>query len=276
MRLTGLVLIILWFSAVSCKKKETDYSARTSYYRNVNAGKTGDSIVTMLTYNIQLGFNGGQDPWDKDQEGGTPEHIDKLVQLIEQTGADIIALQEVPLDRSNIIVKKFLDTLAAHLDMNYAFAAHGYNDAYYADNPVKGQWGVAVLSKYFITEMDSREVSYIDVWTRRSTVRARLKLKENKEIDVYSLHHKPMQDYSDISKTAAFVHESTLPSIVAGDFNTAKYEPELILQMQCSLPDSLSGIDLIFCSSDFTPLTGYTDRNDRLSDHPPIWVKLKY
>jgi endonuclease/exonuclease/phosphatase family metal-dependent hydrolase len=273
-----VTICFIWLVVSASCKKDADlmqYEQRTTYYRNIDTSKVYDTSLTMATYNIQCGFVAGMDPWNTDDAGGTYAHVDSLAQYIRSTGADIVALQEVPLDRSNIVVKKLLDTLASRLHMNYAFGAHGYNDAYYSGYPIIGQWGVAILSKYPIREIESREVSYLDVWTRRSTLRARIALKKDVLVDVYSLHHKPMEDESDLKKTAAFVHGSQLPRIVAGDFNTGPQEPTAQLQLSMSQPDSLSGIDMIFSSPEFRMVRAGSG-GGRLSDHECIWVTLKY
>jgi endonuclease/exonuclease/phosphatase family metal-dependent hydrolase len=271
-RLLFSLVPLLFFS---CKKDQVDYEVRNSYFRNINTTAVYDTTLTVMTWNIQCGFPAHLDPWTRYDTGGTSEHIDSLANLIRMSGADIVALQEVPLDRSNIVVKRLLDSLAHRLGMNYAFAAHGYNDAYESGYPVRGQWGVAIMSRYPIEDIDSREVSYIDVWTRRSTLRVKLRLSESKMINVYSLHHKPMQDYSDLQKTADFVHESSLPVIVCGDFNTGPHEPEAKLGLTQTLPDSLLGIDQIFHSAEFIHLNAHGVYS-RLSDHTPIWEQLKY
>ena len=271
-----LVLPALILSLFSCKKDEVDYELRSSYFQNINTSAVYDTALTVMTWNIQCGFRASLDPWNKYDIGGTSSHIDSLARLIEASGADVVALQEVPFDRTNIVVKRLLDSLAHRLGMNYAFAAHGYNDAYESGYPVWGQWGVAILSRYPIEEIDSREVSYLDVWTRRSTLRAKLRLNATKQVNVYSLHHKPMQDYSDLKKTAGFVHESTFPVIVCGDFNTGPQEPSTYLGLISSLPDSLTGIDLIFHSPEFSFINAQAGFGSRLSDHAAIWERLKY
>jgi endonuclease/exonuclease/phosphatase family metal-dependent hydrolase len=84
-----------------------------------------------------------------------------------------------------------------------------------------------------------------------------------------------MEDESDLKKTAAFVRESQLPRIVAGDFNTGPQEPTAQLKMSMSQPDSLSGIDMIFSSPEFKLVTAGFG-GGRLSDHEALWVRLKY
>ena len=271
-------LALLYLGMWSCKKDVdlAQYEQRTEYFRNINSGKEYDTSLVMATYNIQCGFPLGPSPWDMEATGGTPEHLEKLARFIDSTGADIVALQEVPMDRSNIVVKKLLDTLAYKLHMNYAFAAHGYNDAYGSSQPTASQWGVAILSKFPITETESREVSYLDIWTRRSTLRARIKLKEGQLIDVYSLHHKPMQDRSDLEKTAAFVRASNLPRLVAGDFNDVTSFVQPVLQLIQTMPDSLNGIDLIFNTKEFSTLSTHYSNGGRLSDHDCYWARLRF
>jgi len=270
-------LVLLFLTVYcSCKKDQIDYSQRINLLQNNFSPKIAGTSVTVMTYNLQCGFPIGHDPWNINDTGGSIEHIDSLAQFINSTGADIIALQEVPLGRSNNKVKAFLDSLAKCLGMNYAYTSHGYNDAYNPDFPLTGQWGVAILTRYGIESMDSREVSYESIWTRRSTIRARLRLDASREIDVFSLHHEPRQDASDLMKSAEFVHESTLPSIVCGDFNTGVSYPTQYLQMQESLPDSIRGIDMIFHGPSFQVLEAHTAYQVDLSDHPPYWAKLSF
>lgn len=273
MRYTVLGLLLL---LAACRKDEAQYEQRFSYFRNIHVQQGDDTVLRVMTYNIQLGFPAGSDPWNKGHTGGTPAHIDTLATFLKATGVDIIALQEVPLNRSNIVVKELLDSLAHKLQMNYAFGAHGYNDAYGSGYPVVGQWGCAILSNYPIESIDNREVSYLDVWTRRSTLKAHIRLNATKVVDVYSLHHKPMQDYTDLRKTADFVHESSGPAIVCGDFNTGPDMPTQYLQMLPSIDPRHMAIDMIFHTSEFQALGRTEYPTLHLSDHTPILVRFKY
>ena len=271
-----LLFLIVAVLAVSCKKDEVDYELRNSYFRNISTSQRADSTLTVMSYNIQCGFRPAFSPWDKGHIGGTAAYLDSMAAFIVASGADVIALQEVPLDRTNIVIKRLLDSLAHRLGMNYAFASHGYNDAYESGYPVRGQWGVAIMSRYPIEEIDSREVSYVDIWTRRSTLRARLRLDDSHRVDVYSLHHSPMTDYSDMRKTADFVHESSYPAIVCGDFNSGPETPAAYLGLAASLPDSLMSVDMIFHSKEFSARDAHFDPFAGLSDHYPVWVELRY
>ena len=160
MKSTVFALVFL-FLIFSCSKNEPyDYeNHRTAYFKNTHQNIFEDSVLTVVTYNIHLGFNAFSDPWDKDQIGADSEQIENLARVLKQIDADIIALQEVPRNRYNAVVKDFVEELARVMQMNYAFGAHGYNDPYHI-YPVHGEWGNAILTKYEIKEIENVEVEY--------------------------------------------------------------------------------------------------------------------
>ena len=49
-----------------------------------------------MTYNIQCGFLPWLDPWEEYDTGGTEPYLDSMTHFLITTGADVIALQEVP------------------------------------------------------------------------------------------------------------------------------------------------------------------------------------
>lgn len=269
-----IMLLIVLFA--SCKKDEVRYRERDSYYENLADDQQYPDSLHVMTYNIQLGFVGGRDPWDRANTGATPDYLNLMTSFLRTTGADVIALQEVPLDRSNTAIKRILDSLGHRLHMNYAFASRGYNEASGADRPLSGQWGNAVLSRYPIVEMENREIAYENVWARRSTLRVRIRLTENKEIDVYSIHHSTGSPHSDLQKTADFVHESDLPKIVCGDFNSPPDSPMALLRLLPAWDIREMGIDQIYHSPEFSPLAVEQYPGAHLSDHPPISVRLRW
>ena len=125
------------------------------------------------------------------------------------------ALQEVPLNRSNAVLKHFLDTLAVAMDMNYAFGSHGYNDP---DGvwPVQGEWGNAILTKFRIKGIQNVQVEYISKWEKRSLLDAEIELNPGRSLHVVSLHYLPS---GGVPNTVAHLQTVAGPVIVMGDFN---------------------------------------------------------
>lgn len=270
----SLWLVLLLFAC--CKKEKVRYAERKSYFHNLDSTTVYTDTLSVMTYNIQNGFENGVDPWDLQNTGATSVYLDRMTAFLSGTGADIIALQEVPLDRSNTLIKNILDSLGSRLRMNYAFGGHGFNDAYGASTPIKSQWGVAILSKYPIVEMESREVSYENVWERRSTLRARIRLVASLFIEVYCLHHKPMPDQSDLKRSVYFIGESNLPKIVCGDFNVSPSVTLAHLPLQPAWDTQQMDIDQIFHSAQFSHFSLQQYPGNRLSDHTPVLVGLQY
>ena len=269
-----IMLLILFLA--SCKKDEVRYRERDSYYQNLVKDQAYPDSLRVMTYNIQLGFAGDRDPWDRANTGATPDYLNLMTSFLRSTGADVIALQEVPLDRSNTAIKRILDSLGHRLRMNYAFGSRGYNEVGGAGKSISGQWGNAILSRYPIVEIENREIAYTDVWSRRSSLRVRIMLDAGKLIDVYSIHHSTSTPYDDLQKTADFVHESSLPKIVCGDFNSTPDSPMVLLRLLPAWDIREMGIDQIYNSPEFAPLAAEHYPGVHLSDHPPISVRLRF
>lgn len=224
-KIAKLFICAIVLLAAGCKKtKAPDYNHRTSYFNNIADHADTDSIIKCVTYNIHLGFgeNDG-DPWDKNSKGVTEAYLDSLRQLIIAADPDIVCLQEVPRNRYNAEIKDFIERLAGLLNMNYAFGAHGYNDPTGIE-PVNGEWGNAILSKYRITGIENHENEFNDVWERRSVLSARMQIRGYTVI-VYSLHFLPSP--SAIPNVLPFFQkESHHHQVIMGDFNMVKV-PEL-------------------------------------------------
>jgi endonuclease/exonuclease/phosphatase family metal-dependent hydrolase len=204
--------------SLSCNKNdvEIDYKNRTSYYKNISTINYTDSVIKCVTFNMQLGFPETADPWDKTATGSTVQHTKNIKAYLDLIKPDIICLQEVPRNRYNNVVKNFIETLAAEMNMNYAFGAHGYNDP---DEiiPVKGEWGNAILSKYPITAIDNFENEYKSIWQRRSILTADVTIN-NKTYRIHSLHFLPSPQ-AETNAVNYFVSKANYPQLILGDFN---------------------------------------------------------
>jgi len=218
LQISMLALALVFFCA--CKKNNAaiDYSQRTAYYKNIHSINYTDSVIKCVTFNIQLGFSDA-DPWNSAHIGGTPGHIQKMKEYIDVVKPDIICLQEVPRNRYNTEVKNFIETLATTLNMNYAFGSNGYNDPYGIE-PVKGEWGNAILSKYPITAISNVENEYESIWERRSILTADMVIN-GKTIRVHSLHFLPTAN-AENNALLYFKRTSGLPQLIMGDFNLSR------------------------------------------------------
>jgi endonuclease/exonuclease/phosphatase family metal-dependent hydrolase len=274
-----LLFLLLAILLLSCEDEQPDYTQRTSYFKNIVESSAADSSLTVVSLNIQLGFTAKHDPWNKDIFGGTQAHIDSLANNLISINPDIICLQEVPRNRYNTVIKNFIETLAAKLNMNYAFGAHGYNDPT-GIVPVHGEWGNAILTKFKILNIENREIEYNSVWERRSILSASI-LAGNDTLEVYSLHFIPTNQA--VPNTLTFFNQKKDKNqIIMGDFNmnfvtdleSAGYTDIFNLDSTSTL---LYSIDKIFISDKYFSFgaRGIISENPGISDHPAVYCYLK-
>ncbi|GGC83606.1 metal-dependent hydrolase [Thalassobacillus devorans] len=118
---------------------------------------TGDQVdVRVMSYNIHAGA-GSDGVYD----------TERIAQVIEESGAEIIALQEVDVHwgaRSHY--DDILADLAERLDMQSFFAPIYDMDPYVEGDP-RRQFGVAILSKYPIVKATNHDITRLS--TQNST-----------------------------------------------------------------------------------------------------------
>ena len=279
--------IILYFVLtsllfVSCKKEAVDHDdVQTSYYKNLSYKLFNDSVINCVTYNIQLGFNGYSDPFDKSQIGATEIQLQNIVNILKQINPDIISLQEVPRNRYNSEIKNFVEALAGKLDMNYAYGANGLNDPF-GIYPVQGEYGNAILTKYQIKSIYIKEIEYIDQWQKRSILDVELMMNDSIYLHALSLHYIPFMEEilkEGIPNTVKYLQDKDYPMILMGDFNHAGEIKELT---EIGLADSdsnnmMHSIDKILYSAVYfkSKETGTIDDNNYTSDHLATYSILK-
>lgn len=268
-----LLLMVL----LSCKKDGIDYeNSRTAWFKNIREAEYADSSLVCVTFNIQLGFPEGRNPWDNGQTGADAAQVASIVEFLQRVHPDLIALQEVPLNRSNAVLKHFLDTLAVAMNLNYAFGSHGYNDPE-GVWPVEGEWGTAVLSRFPIKGIQNVQVEYISKWEKRSLLDAEIELNPGRSVNVISLHYLPS---GGVPNTVAHLKTITGPVIVMGDFNITGDIPELTalgFRDADTLTTSFQ-IDRIFYRAEWFRCTKYgtiADSVPRVSDHPANYCILR-
>ncbi|WP_085506719.1 endonuclease/exonuclease/phosphatase family protein [Thalassobacillus devorans] len=116
---------------------------------SANDGSTSEKVdVRVMSYNIHAGI-GSDGVYDNE----------RIAQVIEDSGAEIIALQEVDVHwgaRSNN--DDILADLAERLDMQSFFAPIYDMDPYVEGDP-RRQFGVAILSKYPIVKAINHDIT---------------------------------------------------------------------------------------------------------------------
>ncbi|MHC1775810.1 MAG: endonuclease/exonuclease/phosphatase family protein [Lentimicrobium sp.] len=269
----------------SCTGDLPDYAHhRTSYFKNLHEQSFSDSSFICATFNIQLGFPNTKDPWNSAVTGADSLQVERIAAMVEQVGADIVALQEVPRNRYNAVIKDFIEKLAARLGMNYAFGAHGYNDPT-GIYPVYGEWGNAILSKYTITGIENIEVSYVEQWQKRSILCARLKVNDSFSLNAISLHYdNSLGEMNEaIANTRVYLRQLKEPVLLMGDSNYqwevekfyTEFEGEGLTDADST---SLTGIDrILFTKLSFhcQEVNSWYDTVYYISDHPLNWCRLK-
>ena len=261
---------------LGCKK--FDYETRTSYYANPVAGQQPDSLLTCVTYNIQLGFRDGQDPWNPNERGGAAAHLDSLARVLKCVHPDIICLQEVPRNRSNVDTKDFVEQLAARLQMNYAFGAHGYNEVT-GLKEARGEWGNAILTRFTIAAIENREVEYVDTWRRRSVLMAQLQAG-SKQLHVYSVHFQPGAVALPATALALFRERRGSAQLIMGDFNlqqVPQLAPTDYTDVLAASPSHRFDIDRLYVSVGQAEVRQVETipRSGVLSDHAANYCRLK-
>lgn len=209
----GLVIVAI-FIYLDWRQKEE----RIFYFLNIKETKDAKSKshYTFMTYNIQLGFNYYDDPWDRKQIGGTEDNLIQIVEAIKSIDPDVVALQEVAKNRSNAKIKNQIKFLAKKLNMNYAYGDHGENDVKGFFH--KGRWGNAILSKYRIIAIQNHEIFYKNRWSRRSCLEATIQFSQG-SVTVFSTHFEFSGFESEIKNTLELIQKSTNPVVLMGDFN---------------------------------------------------------
>lgn len=265
--ITGVLILL------SCRKDPPAYNNERSYFKNSVCSINPDSIITILTYNVQCGFRKDQNPWNVNETGATPQQIHDLAEIVRNVNPDIILLQEVTQNRSNNEIKNFLAVFADSLKMNFAYGNHGPNDA---GKPYTGIWGNAILTKFPINTIENYMVLYKNKWSTRSVLKAEIQVSANQAINCYCLHHDG-KDAEEMELTTQFIKQSPLPVLVGGDFNRRYDNEELKRLNQADFFGSRNiGIDRIYGGFNDEVLDlGSIFKSNVVSDHFACYARVK-
>ncbi|MCK4711043.1 MAG: endonuclease/exonuclease/phosphatase family protein [Gammaproteobacteria bacterium] len=168
-------------------------------------------IIKVLSYNIHKG-----DHWS-----GLKESLSQMKELIHESGADIVLLQEIVGEKIKKSSKKIpqLEFLA---DTTWDHFSYGKNATY-----TKGHHGNAILSKFPILETTNHDLS-TNKLEQRGLLYGKIDLDPantgSKELDVFCthlnlLHKSRKKQYKMIDEIFCHHYKKDTPSIFAGDFN---------------------------------------------------------
>lgn len=226
--------------------------------------------LRVVSYNIHHGTDAYDEP-----------SMDRIAEVLARLDADIIALQEVDMNRPRSGGKKQAAELARRLGMGYVFGA--------AKRYRRGAYGNAVLSRFSIAGYET--ISLPDPREERCCLQVQIKVANN-TLGFFALHLGLNQELR-LLHLQQQVLPNVLgfpgPAILAGDFNAVSSQPEIQLVTQ-HLTDSFdfnSGelihtfssqhpavrLDYIFVNS-LVHVRQYYITNSNASDHFPVTADL--
>lgn len=167
--------------------------------RQVESMNDTTPVIKVMTYNIHRGIN----------KNGELD-LDGIAEVIKNSGAEIIALQEVERFSVRTGFRDQIKYVADKLSMKYAFGK--------SINILNGQYGNGILSKYPIEEYEVSELP--SEGEQRILLRAGLNIHGN-SISFYNTHLGLKQSERDIQieEIIRRISEDKV-FILAGDFNT--------------------------------------------------------
>ncbi|WP_326750857.1 endonuclease/exonuclease/phosphatase family protein [Streptomyces hirsutus] len=241
--------------------------------------------LRVATYNIHAGAG----------EDGVFD-LDRTARALRDLDADVVGLQEVDVhwgDRSDFVDEA--RALAGKLGMRVFFAPI-YDLDPAAEGGERRQYGVAVLSRYPVTEAENHEITRLSTQTpdpvpapmpgfAEVTVNVR-----GAQVHVYSTHldHRadPSVREAQVADMLDVLAADRGPKILVGDFNAEATAPELASLWQ-RLRDAAPGgggtypavdpvkrIDLVAVSPDIT-VAGAEAVATEASDHRPVVTDLR-
>jgi endonuclease/exonuclease/phosphatase family metal-dependent hydrolase len=239
-------------------------------WRDTEAIEADSDNITVMTYNLHNGFN-------------TKGELDleALADVIEESGADIVALQEI--SRGWLISGgvDMLSWLSQRLDMPYV------------SGPTAGPlWGNAILSRYEITGYSNHELPSDGLCIERGFTVATIDVGDT-ELQIIATHLHHVEEDSEVRQAQVSVileYWDNVPNtIILGDLNAWPDSPEMEMLYQVGLTDTLADqpevltfssadlyerIDYIWLSPDIQLLECYVPFS-QASDHLAVVAVIK-
>lgn len=236
-----------------------------------NNVEEGRRLLKVMSYNIHHG---------KDIFGR--HSLDEIAQIIKDTDADIIGLQEVDNGVARSRFKDQIKYLAEKLSMNYIY---GHNH-----NLLGGKYGNGILSKY---PVENYENLYLPSGReQRGLLSASINV-DGRQMDFLVTHLGLNQGerHKQIKSIMKYLETLSNPVVLLGDFNARSDAEEMRLLQQklidtaalankdkeatFNLPILSERIDYIFLEFDFSPRS-YEVIKSRASDHYPITATFEW
>lgn len=228
--------------------------------------------IRVMSYNIHH----GADRNEKDR-------LREMGMFIKNSGADIVALQEVDsvCTRTNGVDQ--IKELAAITGMHYAFVPH-YNYQ-------GGAYGMGILSRYPIQNISNKRLTLLKGTLSTSTamILADIKWNHNKKI-VFASAHFALDDSSrklQAKEVISYLDKVQHPIIFVGDLNTEPEAPEINYLKQYftdtdtanvftfPAPRAQRKIDYVFVKkSNVKKVKNYRVFINDLSDHLPVMADI--
>ncbi|MBB3089969.1 endonuclease/exonuclease/phosphatase family protein [Nocardioides albus] len=180
-------------------------------------GADGARVVDVMTFNVH-------------HAQGTDAVLDlqRIADVIENSGADVVGLQEV--DRHYSARSGWVDQPAALARLLGWHSAYGANlDAPPpAGQTERSQYGTAVLSRYPIVSSENTHLYNADGKEQRGLLRATIDVR-GQRLDFYSTHLEHSSQDIRQHQTTEIVDlvDEADPAIVVGDFNAYPDAPEI-------------------------------------------------
>jgi len=183
------------------------------------------SDLSVLTWNIQMGFKNGEKAFAGKVNKNEEPHFDSLADVIRDSGADVILLQEVGNQLNNTQIKDQIRYLSEKLSMNYIYS--DYSEINTGKNIfVNGKRGHGILTKLAVDTFFRTETLYKGRFNRRSMLSARIEYQKNKYLYVTTVHLDSRS--SELEFESQFDQIAQLPidypRIIGGDFNASVYD----------------------------------------------------
>ncbi|MFJ8853079.1 endonuclease/exonuclease/phosphatase family protein [Streptomyces sp. NPDC102437] len=174
--------------------------------------------VTVMTFNIHH----GTDPDDV-------LNLDHVAQTVEQSGADVIGLQEV--DRHFASRSEFVDQaewLAERLGLHLAYGTNLDLDPEKPGDP-RRQYGTAILSRFPITNSHNTLLPRSETGEQRGLLEADLMVRGKKFrfLNTHLEHTSQAERHTQVAAINTIVNGSRLPTVLVGDLNATPGSGEI-------------------------------------------------
>jgi endonuclease/exonuclease/phosphatase family metal-dependent hydrolase len=174
--------------------------------------------LTVMTYNIHHG-------------AGTDGVLDleRIAVLIEESGADVIGLQEV--DRHWDVRSNWVDQpawFAQRLNMHYAYAANLDLPPVNPGEP-RRQYGTAILSKYPIKDFTNTLLPLYPTGEQRGLAVASIKVRgaDLRFANTHLTSNNNAERLEQAQKVVELLGTSKVPTLLVGDLNATPDAPEI-------------------------------------------------